>query len=93
MRTMNDVDILFKNRVMFIGNLSLSVINGLLDRLLEVKVFTESELEYCNEELKTKSDKIRFLVDSCRNKGNIASNIFLRVLYKLDNDVFSMIKF
>ncbi|AAU10851.1 hypothetical protein LDVICp002 [lymphocystis disease virus-China] len=87
-----DVDILFKNRVIFINNLSLDTVDGLLDRLLHACVLTQSELEYCTE-LTTKSDKIRFLVDSCCKKGNVASNIFLYGLYELDNNVFSMISF
>ncbi|KAK6322460.1 hypothetical protein J4Q44_G00072520 [Coregonus suidteri] len=76
-------------RTRFIEKVSKTVLDQLMDDLLEDKVLNDGEIEGIKEEFKMRADKARQLIDSVRRKGNTASEKFLIRLQERDNNVYS----
>lgn len=74
---------LAETRVSFIDGVSGPVLQGLLDKLLERKVLSDSEREAAEAE-RNRRDKARFVIDTVRRKGDAASSEMIRYLCELD---------
>ncbi|XP_008296839.1 NACHT, LRR and PYD domains-containing protein 1-like [Stegastes partitus] len=70
-------------RSCFIDGTSGPVLNSLLDKLLEKRVFTDSERESADE-MQNRRDKARFVVDTVRKKGDAASSEMIDFLCEVD---------
>ena len=70
-------------RTKFIQRVSESVLNSLLDKLLEKKVISDEEMESVRSE-KIKQDKARLIIDKVWKKGNKASSVMITFLHELD---------
>uniref|UniRef100_A0A3Q1GJZ6 CARD domain-containing protein n=1 Tax=Acanthochromis polyacanthus TaxID=80966 RepID=A0A3Q1GJZ6_9TELE len=74
---------LLEIRSSFINGTSGPVLNSLLDKLMEKKVLTDSERESADE-MKNRSDKARYVIDTVRKKGDAASSEMIEFLCELD---------
>ncbi|MBN3309021.1 CASP1 protein, partial [Amia calva] len=71
-------------RVKLVKGLNRAVLNNLLDRLQDARVFNPSEAELVLEGRSTTMEKARGLVDMVVKKGPVASEIFFRCLEEED---------
>uniref|UniRef100_A0A4W5P2J2 CARD domain-containing protein n=1 Tax=Hucho hucho TaxID=62062 RepID=A0A4W5P2J2_9TELE len=74
-------------RTKFIEKVSKTVLDQLMDDLLEDKVLNDGEMEEMKVN-KLRADKARQLIDSVRRKGDTASEKFLKRLQERDNNVY-----
>uniref|UniRef100_A0A3B4VNY5 CARD domain-containing protein n=1 Tax=Seriola dumerili TaxID=41447 RepID=A0A3B4VNY5_SERDU len=59
------------------------VLQSLLDKLLEIQVITDPEWESVDE-MQNKRDKVRFVIDTVRKKGEAASSEMIEFLCEAD---------
>uniref|UniRef100_A0A8C7JGL0 CARD domain-containing protein n=1 Tax=Oncorhynchus kisutch TaxID=8019 RepID=A0A8C7JGL0_ONCKI len=76
-------------RTKFIEKVSKTVLDQLMDDLLEDMVLNDGEIEEIKENNMQRADKARQLIDSVRRKGNTASEKFLIRLQERDKNVYS----
>uniref|UniRef100_A0A665TNT9 CARD domain-containing protein n=1 Tax=Echeneis naucrates TaxID=173247 RepID=A0A665TNT9_ECHNA len=69
-------------RAEFIQRVSDTVLNQLLDKLLEGGVFSDEEMK--SARTKSTADKARDVIDSVIGKGNEASSFMISALCQLD---------
>uniref|UniRef100_A0A665T3H1 CARD domain-containing protein n=1 Tax=Echeneis naucrates TaxID=173247 RepID=A0A665T3H1_ECHNA len=69
-------------RAEFIQRVSDTVLNQLLDKLLERGVFSDEEMK--SARTKSTADKARDVIDSVRRKGREASSFLIAALCQLD---------
>ncbi|XP_040194218.1 caspase-1-like [Rana temporaria] len=83
-------------RMSLVNALNKATISGLVDKLLDQKVFNDSEKEIIDSISVTK-DKARELIDMVIKKGDNASSIFINALSVQDpelcRNVFSNLNF
>ncbi|CAI9574881.1 unnamed protein product, partial [Staurois parvus] len=77
-------DQLHKLRKGLVEGSNKTLITGLLDDLLEEKIFNDGEVEYIKEQYTLSSDKMRHLVDTVRKKGDASSNILIQKVSERD---------
>ncbi|CAL8375213.1 unnamed protein product [Gadus morhua 'NCC'] len=73
----------------FVKTVKISVIRGLLDDLLQQKVFSTEDKDSVMEKGKIKTDKARCLIDMVIRKGEKASRIMIESMKKRDPDLCS----
>ena len=73
----------------FVKTVKISVIRGLLDDLLQQKVFSTDDKYSVMETGKIKTDMARFLIDMVIRKGERASRIMIESMKKRDPDLCS----
>ncbi|KAF3703873.1 Caspase recruitment domain-containing protein 8 [Channa argus] len=74
---------LLEVRSSFVDGISEPVLKSLLDKLLEKKVINDSERESMDE-MENKRDKARFVIDTVRKKGEVASSEMIDFLCEVD---------
>ncbi|XP_004453337.1 caspase-1 [Dasypus novemcinctus] len=79
-------NVLKEKRKLFIRSVVGSIINALLDDLLEDRVLNQEEMEKIRDENATVKDKARALIDAIIPKGPKASQIFIN--YVCEEDAF-----
>ena len=79
----SSVQILFDIRSSFIEGISGPVLKSLLDKLFEKKVLTDSERESADE-IQSRGDKARIVIDTVRMKGEAASSEMMEFLCEVD---------
>ncbi|XP_029002495.2 caspase recruitment domain-containing protein 8-like [Betta splendens] len=75
---------LLKVRSRFVDAVSEPALKGLLDKLLEKRLLTDSEQEEINQQQTTRADKARFLIDTMRRKGDTASSEMIHCFHEVD---------
>ncbi|KAK9528072.1 hypothetical protein VZT92_014568 [Zoarces viviparus] len=73
---------LFSVRTQFVDRVSDSVLNQLLDKLLEHRVITDAEME--STRTRNRADKARDAIDTVRRKGSIACSVLIAALCEVD---------
>ena len=73
----------------FVKTVKISVIRGLLDDLLQQKVFSTQDKDSVMEKGKIKTDMARCLIDMVIRKGEKASRIMIDGMKKRDPDLCS----
>ena len=73
----------------FVKTVKISVIRGLLDDLLQQKVFSTEDKDSVMEKGKIKTDMARCLIDMVIRKGEKASRIMIDSMKKRDPDLCS----
>ncbi|XP_059932069.1 uncharacterized protein LOC132475110 isoform X3 [Gadus macrocephalus] len=69
----------------FVKRVSIKVIKGLLDDLLQQKVFSTEEKDSLMEELRSTTDRARCLIDEVMKKGERASQVMIDSMKVRDN--------
>ncbi|XP_051787293.1 caspase-1-like isoform X3 [Erpetoichthys calabaricus] len=80
---------LMDKRIMFIEGANVSLIKGIVDDMLDLKVLNEGEKEEVIENNKVTRDRARSLIDMVRKKGNSASEKFLEKLLSRDHNLYT----
>ena len=73
----------------FVKTVKISVIKGLLDDLMQQKVFSTEDKDPLMEKGKIKTDMARCLIDMVIGKGEKASRIMIESMKKRDPDLCS----
>uniref|UniRef100_A0A8C9YCP2 CARD domain-containing protein n=1 Tax=Sander lucioperca TaxID=283035 RepID=A0A8C9YCP2_SANLU len=69
-------------RTQFVNGVTEPVLNQLLDKLLQVEVINDAEMEWIKPKLR--ADKARDVIDTVRRKGAKASSVLTAALCQLD---------
>ena len=73
---------LLSGRSQFVSSVSDSILNQLLDGLLERGVIDQEEMD--SARTRTRADKARAVIDMVQNKGTRASSFLIEVFRTLD---------
>ncbi|KAI3354221.1 hypothetical protein L3Q82_018766, partial [Scortum barcoo] len=82
-------DKLIKGRKQFVDKVNKTLINQLLDDLLDNKVLNDGEKESILEENRSTADKARCLIDMVKKKGNVASSRMIYHIQTRDPSLYS----
>ncbi|XP_056220456.1 NACHT, LRR and PYD domains-containing protein 1b allele 2-like [Seriola aureovittata] len=75
-------DRLFSVRTQFIKSVSEPILDQLLDKLLELGVVNDDEMQ--SARMKTRAEKARDVIDTVRRKGTEASSVLIAALCEVD---------
>ncbi|KAK9535983.1 hypothetical protein VZT92_005808 [Zoarces viviparus] len=78
-------------RTQFINRVSDSDLNQLLDKLLEHRVITDTEME--STRTKHGADKARDVIDTVRRKGSEACSVLIAALREVDEWLYTALNF
>ncbi|KAK9517671.1 hypothetical protein VZT92_023017 [Zoarces viviparus] len=82
---------LFSVRTEFINRVSDSVLDQLLDKLLEGRVITDAEMQWLRT--KHREDKARDVIDTVRRKGSEACSVLIAALCEVDPYFYTVLNF
>ncbi|KAK9528068.1 hypothetical protein VZT92_014566 [Zoarces viviparus] len=82
---------LFSVRTQFVNRVSDSVLNQLLDKLLEHRVITDAEMQ--STRTKHGADKARDMIDTVRRKGSEACSVLIAALREVDEWLYTALNF
>uniref|UniRef100_A0A669EQ14 CARD domain-containing protein n=1 Tax=Oreochromis niloticus TaxID=8128 RepID=A0A669EQ14_ORENI len=74
---------LFTIRSRFIDSVSESILNKLLDKLLQQRVINDQEMESFRSK-QSRADKARDMIDTVRRKGSEASSLLIAAICEED---------